>query len=232
MTGRIKRSVLILTAFCLVSVGVVGTNAYFSDREQADNKLSVVGEDGLNAILSEPSCKADKGICVVPNTVILKDPQVTNTSDIDLDELVALKCEFVYTASCPDSTRTGTLLNRQDMLSVAEVFDIDYNSDDPGKEDWVRFDGQKKTDPLQCFYYRKTLKRNGEKTGDTTVPLFTRLKIEKSTNNRQFSKIQEIGGFDIRISGQVLQQMTGETYFGLHSAENAFRAGLFDFQSK
>ncbi|MGN1327448.1 MAG: hypothetical protein ACI4VQ_05195, partial [Clostridia bacterium] len=68
--------------------------------------------------------------------------------------------------------------------------------------------------------------------GETTVPLFTRLKIEKTVNSSKFADIQAIGGFDIRISGQVLQQMTGESFFGLDSAQKACQEGLFDFKSE
>ena len=37
-----------------------------------------------------------------------------------------------------------------------------------------------------------------------------------------------MGGVEIRISGQVLQQMAGEDYFGLDTPQNAYKAGLFD----
>ena len=136
MTGKKKKAVLILAAFCLTGSSFYGTKAYLNDQEKVENKLEFVGKDGLNAILTEPSWKKEEGLLVVPNTTIQKDPQVTNTSEIDLDELVALQCEFVYTDSCPDESMAGTLLSTQDMMAVTEVFNIDYNSDDPEKEDW------------------------------------------------------------------------------------------------
>ena len=118
---------------------------------------------------------------------------------------------------------------------LSDLRDSDPGGDhaaDPEKEDWVRFEGQKNTDARQCFYYKKTLKRNYPDTGETTVPLFTRLKIDKTVSSSEFAAIQAMGGFDIRISGQVLQQMTGESFFGLDSAEMACREGLFDFKSE
>lgn len=232
MTGIKKKAALLLTAFCLTGSSFYGTKSYLNDRAQLENKLEFAGMDGLNAVLTEPSWEKENGLLVVPNTTIPKDPQVTNTSELDLDELVALQCEFVYTDSCPDEAKAGMLLSAQDMMAVAEVFDIDYNSDDPEKGDWVRFEGQKNTDARQCFYYKKILKRNYPDTGETTVPLFTRLKIEKTVNSSKFADIQAIGGFDIRISGQVLQQMTGESFFGLDSAQKACQEGLFDFKSE
>lgn len=232
MTGKRKIAGLLLAAVCAGGLGAYSTMAYMSDKAQVKNHLYVVGKDGLNAILTEPHWREEKGIKVIPNTVIPKDPQVTNTSEIDLDELAALKCEFVYTAACPDRSKTGQVLSPQDMASVAEVFQIDYNSDDPEKGDWIRFEDQERTDAVQCFYYKETLKRNFPETGETTAPLFTKLEVSKAVDNRQFSKIQAIGGFDIRISGQVVQQMTGENYFGLNCAEEAYRAGLFDFKEE
>ena len=228
MTGKRIIAGLFLAAICLGGFCADRTMAYMSDKEQVKNHLDFVGKDGLNAILTEPDWQEENGLKVIPNTVIPKNPQVTNTSEIDLDELVALKCEFVYTADCPDRSKAGRILSSQDMASVVEVFQIDYNSDNPEQGDWVRFEGQEETDAVQCFYYRKTLNRNYPETGETTAPLFTELKIPKTVNNGRFSKIQAIGGFDIRISGHVLQQMTGEDYFGLNCAEDAYRAGLFD----
>lgn len=48
------------------------------------------------------------------------------------------------------------------------------------------------------------------------VPLFTKVWVDKKVNNRRQTWIQEMGGVEIKISGQILQQMTGEEYFGLN----------------
>ena len=117
------------------------------------------------------------------------------------------------------------------MEKIAQVYTLDYNSDDRTKADWIRFDGQKKTDAVQCFYYSEILRRNLKGKQETTVPLFTKVEVEKSVNNRKQEWIREIGGVDIRISGKVLQQMTGEDYFGLDNPKHAYEAGLFDFEA-
>ena len=82
------------------------------------------------------------------------------------------------------------------------------------------------------LYYKAVIKRNLPEKGDTTVPLFTRLEIPKEVNNRRYSHIQDMGGFDIRISGTVIQQMNGESIHGLDSAKDAYRAGLFTFSGE
>ena len=217
-----------LAAACVFTSSAAYTISYVNDREQIVNNLQFVGEDGLDAVLSEPGWVPQKGLLTIPNTVITKDPQITNTSHINLDELVSMKLEFVYSQSCPDTAKRGQLLSEQDMAKVADVYVIDYNADNPSKKDWVRFSGEDKTDSVQRFYYKRTLKRNLPGTGETTEPLFTSLSIDKTVNNKRFSYVQAIGGFDIRVSGYVIQQMSGETQFGLSSATNAYNAGLFN----
>ena len=115
------------------------------------------------------------------------------------------------------------------MEKVVQVYQIDYNSDDPVKKDWIRFNGQKRQDPVQCFYNTKILKRNlPAAEGERTIPLFTGLTIDKRVNEKQQSLIRKMGGFEIRISGQVLQQMENEEYFGLDNPKSAYEAGLFN----
>ena len=113
------------------------------------------------------------------------------------------------------------------MKLVSQVCEIDYNSDDPKKADWVRFKGESREDVRQCFYYKKVLERQLPEKGETTVPLFTQVQVRKEVNNLMAEKIRQIGGVEIRVSGRVLQQMEGERYFGLNSPEEAYQAGLF-----
>ena len=54
----------------------------------------------------------------------------------------------------------------------------------------------------------------------------------KKVNNRRQTWIQEMGGVEIKISGQILQQMTGEEYFGLNNPKSAYEAGLFHFNER
>ena len=222
----------LLSAMCIVGVGSYATMAYYTDSAAKTNVFTFVGKNGLNAVLSEPNWNANKGIMLLPNEEIPKDPQVTNTSDNNFDELVALKVEFVYTDTCPDVSKRGKLLSSQDMAYVADVYEIDYNADgNSSPKVWARFNGESRKSSTQRFFYTGVLKRNLKTTGkgDTTTPLFTKIKVDKSVNNTRYSHIQDIGGFDIKISGHVLQQMTGETYFGLNSGIDAYNHGLFDF---
>ena len=226
-----KRKELIgIVLAVLVCAGASETFSYMNDKGEVFNRLSFTGENGISAVLTEPAWNPDNGILTIPDKVIAKDPQVTNTSTSDIDEMVALKCEFLYGKECPDKEKAGTLLSYEDMEKVVQVYQIDYNSDDPVKKDWIRFNGQKRMDPVQCFYYTKILKRNlPAAEGERTIPLFTGLTIDKRVNEKQQSLIRKMVGFEIRISGQVLQQMENEEYFGLDNPKSAYEAGLFNF---
>lgn len=180
----------------------------------------------------EPSWNPQKGLLTVPGSSVAKDPQITNTSELNMNELAALKCEFVYSQNCPDKSKRGKVLSAQDMEKVVQVYTIDYNSDDAAKGEWVRFAEQKKTDPVQYFYYSKVLKRNLNGTGETTVPLFTKVWVDKKVNNRRQTWIQEMGGVEIKISGQILQQMTGEEYFGLINQKVRMKQDCFIFNER
>ena len=41
-----------------------------------------------------------------------------------------------------------------------------------------------------------------------------------------------MGGFEIKISGQVIQQMKNEEYFGLDNGEKAYEAGVFNLNER
>lgn len=226
MTGKKKMILAFGAVFTLTTVSL-STFAYMSDRRQVVNYLEFIGEEGMSASLQEPSWQPQKALLVLPGMTLEKDPQVTNTSESDMDELVALKCEFVYTDKCPDAEKIGTVLSREDMAKVTEFMEVDYNSDDPEKEDWVRFEGQGNQDPVQCFYYKTPLKRNYPEAGETTVPLFTRIQIPGQVNNDRQQAVENIGGVEIKITGTILQQMEADGYWGLDTAQNAYEAGLF-----
>lgn len=216
-----------LAGICMLSVPAAV--AYRTDSDTADNRFTFTGEKGLNAVLTEPSWRPEKGLLVIPDTVIAKDPQITNTSHSDLDELVAVRLEFRYSATCPDPQKRGRLLEQADMEQVNAVFSIDYSADQFGK--WVRYQGEDAADPVQHFYYKEVLERNYPNQGETTEALFTKLSVEPKTGNLRYARIQQMGGFDMILSGAVLQFIPMESQYGLTSARQAYEAGLFVFPS-
>lgn len=226
MRKRVKGIGLLLMVACISGAFYQGTGAYLTDERKVVNHLDFAGDKGMKAVLTEPSWEPAKGLRVIPGTSLLKDPQVTNTSMLDMNELVALKVEFVYNEDSAEG-RKGEQLTEEDMKLVSRMFDIDYNADDPQKAEWVRFKGESSTDARQCFYYKKVLKCQSSKEGETTLPLFTQVKVREEVNNLLADKIRKMGGVEIRVSGRVLQQMEGEKVFGLNSPKEAYQAGLF-----
>ena len=112
---KMKKAALIFgTGLCL-AVGTGGTLAYLGDTGQVANRLTFAGEKGLDAVLTEPSWNPQKGLLTVPGSSVAKDPQITNTSELNMNELAALKCEFVYSQNCPDKSKRGKVLSAQDM---------------------------------------------------------------------------------------------------------------------
>lgn len=227
MQKKVLIPAVLATIVCIAAAGFGSSLAVFTDGEELTNCFHFVGEDGLDGILTEPHWDADNGLLVVPGETIPKDPQVTNTSELDMDGLVALQVEFLYGVNCPEQSKVGQALSGADMAYVCDVYQIDWNADSLG--DWVRFDGETSQDQTQRFYYKKVLKRNYPDEGDTTIPLFTKLAVPKEVNNERYSHVQDMGGFDILISGTIVQQMAGENEHGLNSPEEAYKAGLFTF---
>lgn len=225
-----KRFLLALSAvLCIGAAGVGSSLSVFTDGEALTNHFSFVGEDGLDGILTEPSWKPEQGLLVLPGETIPKDPQVTNISELDIDGIAALQVEFIYGENCPEQEKAGQVLSDADMACVYDVYQIDWNAD--GLGDWARFDGETASNQVQRFYYKTVLERNFPDRGDTTVPLFTKLAVKREVNNRRYSRIQEMGGFDIRISGTIVQQMTGERNHGINSPDEAYKANLFSFSN-
>ena len=97
MRKNIKAIGLLLAIACISGALYQGTGAYLTDERKVVNHLDFAGAKGMQAVLTEPAWEPEKGLLVIPGIKLLKDPQVTNTSSIDMDELVALKVEFVYT---------------------------------------------------------------------------------------------------------------------------------------
>lgn len=220
-----KRYLAVAVSILLLNVGF--THAYMKDYGRTVNTFSFIGENGMAAMLTEPSWNPEKAKSVLPGMQIPKDPCVTNTSEIDMDELVALRVEFLYSSGCPEKEKRGQLLSEEDMDKISTVFQIDYDADHLGN--WVRFEQENEKNPVQHFYYDQVLKRNYPQAGDVTAPLFKNVTVDAFCGNETFSYIQEKHGFDIRITGCVLQQIQDEEQYGLSSAKAAYEAGLFVF---
>ena len=219
----------ILSAVCAAGTTLGISTAFLTETHGVKNQMRFVGDGALDCELMEPSWDEQQAVNMVPGMMVLKDPQITNTSESDLDEAVALRAEFVYGRGCPVEGKAGTLLTGEDMQSVLRVFTVNWNAEE-GKE-WIRYTGEDATMAVQHFFYGKLLKRKKKEQpqkGETTVPLFTMISIGEDVKNEEFQKIQEFGGFEIRISGCAVQQIESEEQ-GESIPQKVYEAGLFTF---
>lgn len=150
---------------------------------------------------------------MVPGQVALKNPIITNTGDIS-DEWVAAKITFVYATG----DKEGTPLNIEDMKKVTDAITIDYNADnnDSGVE-WDRSSTGTKTDPIQVFYYTKTLAidatpNDATTHGESTVAIFNKVRVNDTATTEQMDALEKMGGFVIYIEGFAVQKDIMETY--------------------
>lgn len=147
---------------------------------------------------------------MVPGQVALKNPIITNTGDVS-DEWVAAKISFVYATG----DKEGTLLDTEDMKTVTDAIEIDFNADSSDAK-WDRQTGLS-TSNVQVFYYKEILKKDPlpndiTEHGGKTVPLFTQVRVKDSATTDQMKDLENMNGFVIYIEGFAVQNSIMETY--------------------
>jgi hypothetical protein len=221
---RKKVHVIGLLALCIVALlAVDGTIAYPQDITDPLANHFVATADGLKAELHEPAWQADKATNLVPGSIIAKDPQITNTGDIDV--WAAAKVTFCYG---PDAgASAGKPLLAADLAKVLAAVTIDWNT-----TDWSRFDdsltGDTSLDSAlsQTFYYKTPVKAASTSPpapADTTIPLFSKVTIKASNTQAQMVELKTMGGFQIYIEGSVVQ------YSGIAAMESSTARSVFSF---
>lgn len=221
---RKKVHVIGLLAICIVALlAVDGTIAYPQDITDPITNHFVAAADGLKAELSEPAWQAAGATNLVPGSDIAKDPQITNTGDID--EWAAIKVTFCYGPEA--GTNAGKPLLAADLAKVLAAVTIDWNT-----TDWSRFDDSLTGDTSQdsalsqTFYYRTPVKAaaTGPPTpADTTIPLFHKVTIKASNTQAQMVELKTMGGFQIYIEGSVVQ------YSGIATMDSSTAESVFSF---
>ena len=218
-----------LAAAVFTSLLIPGKSAaYLTQKTALTNSFQFARYPEIGITLTEPSWDPEKAERIVPGFVIPKDPQLTNSSPDDLDELAAIRIEFVYGEACPDESKKGKTLSSQDMELVNSIMEVDYEADTGVDSLWKRYEGESALLPVQRFYYSDVLRRNLPDAGDTTVPLFQKLVADVEAGNELYAKLRGFGGFAIRVEGAALEAETG-THI---TPEKASLEGLFAFPSE
>jgi hypothetical protein len=197
MNPRIRRMIGILSISILMLIAVQGTVAFRMVRTPSLDNLFDFKADGLQATLSEPNWDEDNALNIVPGSIIPKDPQITNTGD--LDAWTAMKLTFCYGPEA--GTRAGDPLDAGDLATVLSAITIDWNT-----TNWSRFDDalpgdtQLPTALSQTFFYHQILGSTG-----TTAPLFTVVTIKTTNTEATMMALKAMGGFQIFVEGCAVQ---------------------------
>lgn len=93
-----KKIILALTAAALTTLMIVGgTLAWFTDKEEANNVISL---GNVDVTLTEPGFNRDTAINIVPGDVITKDPTIKNEG-----EATYIRANIDYTGSTIDVSK-------------------------------------------------------------------------------------------------------------------------------
>ncbi|MDL2324704.1 hypothetical protein LJC61_06090 [Ruminococcaceae bacterium OttesenSCG-928-A16] len=202
---RGKRNWIILLSVVLVAALAIGTTlAYLSVQTDAlTNGFTFVGADpkgdnDMKAKLTETDWNEDtSGKNLVPGSEVKKNPVITNTSDVEISEWVALKITF-------QRGDNGEALTDAELEALLEVVSIDWNT-----TDWSEYDGNGAVDISDIYYYNTQLAQYEE-----TSPLFRIVTISEAATNKQMDALIAMGGFNIYVEGAALQgDMGGTTPF-------------------
>jgi len=207
-----RRSVFIiaLAAVLASAIGIGASLAWLAVKTNtADNLFTLTGPDGLTGEIVEQFNPEDaQGL--TPGDTVTKVVSVTNTSPSDMSEWVAVKLTFLE----GDGRAESAVL--ADMGLLNQVIALSYGSAGQTYNDgvWVR----KNSGPLQStevFYYNQLLAANA-----TTRPLFDTVSVLGTADNALLTTIKDVwGGFDIRITGAVVQGDISATFDPTVTAE-------------
>ena len=203
--------------------------AYMQEETCSVNHFSFAHIRTLSAELTEPAWRTESGQYFLPGQETAKDPQIKNTSTDGTDELVALRVTFVYQDTCPDEEKRGKPLTDDDMHMLSGILDIDFEADQSGIVHWNRFAGERADGNTQHFYYGPVLRGSPGGDGESTIPLFTKVRFLGEAGNAEYDYLRELGGFRILIDGCVCECIPGDTLYGLDSPTSAYEAGRFVF---
>lgn len=179
-TTNKKRSTAVLSII-LVAVIILGaTLAYlFSKTDPVENVFTFA--DNIKAELDEPNWDPDEALNLTPDKTLLKDPQITNTSENGIVEYAAIKLTWLDGAGnlIDDEElrdldgNEDTANGMKDMDRLLSLIDIEWSSN------WSIKDGTAKSNE-QVHVYNKELPQ-----GVTSDPIFYSITIKRDITPEQ-----------------------------------------------
>lgn len=219
-----KRMKVILS-ICLVAVlAIGGTWAYLSTQTQKLTNVFTFQEN-ITADLTEPGWTGgtdenDNGIPdaaenMVPGSEVSKDPQITNTSNID--EYVAIKLTF--------QDGSGNTLSQADMTKLMGLITIQSGTTSTyNVADWTLAVTSEAGKSEQTWYYNTLLTHT---TNNLTSAIFDSILINEDISSADFAWLNGTYGEVKAEDGTVTTQGTGLGGFQIHIEGAAVQADVF-----
>lgn len=197
-----KKLAMILSIVLVAALAVGGTLAWLTQNTNVENnKFTLVQMESPNPDMDakiietfDPNDAKD----LVPSKVVTKIVTLKNTSPKEISEWAAIKLTFQKGDQSTPAVMT-------DLLRVMQIQSIAGNPDFFDSSKWVR----KNTGDLQqqeIFYYKTKLVKD-----EVTASLFDSVKIKEEADNADMNLMKSWGGFNIHISGAVVQGDMSDT---------------------
>ena len=182
-----KKYIVLLSALLTVVLAAGLTFAYLFTKTDELTNMFTFG-DNIKAELTEPNWDEDEAKDLVPGKVVPKDPQITNTSENEISEWVAIHLTFTDGAS--------DALSDADMARLLDLITIDWNMDD-----WTLADSAMQDAVIQVWAYNYEVA-----PGETTSPLFNTVTINETVSPDDLEWLREtLVGFNIVLVGGAVQ---------------------------
>ncbi|MCL1797600.1 MAG: hypothetical protein FWG24_04740 [Eggerthellaceae bacterium] len=182
-----KKYIVLLSALLTVVLAAGLTFAYLFTKTDELTNMFTFG-DNIKAELTEPNWDEDEAKDLVPGKVVPKDPQITNTSENEISEWVAIHLTFTDGAS--------DALSDADMARLLDLITIDWNMDD-----WTLADSAMQDAVVQVWAYNYEVA-----PGETTTPLFNTVTINETVSPDDLEWLREtLVGFNIVLVGGAVQ---------------------------
>ena len=199
---RTKATKVVLS-LCLVAVlAIGGTWAYLSSiTDKVTNVFTF--QSNISAELDEPTWDEENAKNLTPGAEVPKDPQITNTSDIE--EYVAIKLTF--------QKGNGTTMSEEEMTRFLSLVTIKHGPDADSLEDginttdWTLVKSEEANKPVQTWYYTGGVNGNGlVKPDEVTNQIFDYVIINADMSNEDFELLNTtLAGFNIYVEGAAVQ---------------------------
>ncbi|MDR2714254.1 MAG: hypothetical protein LBB42_01825 [Coriobacteriales bacterium] len=188
-----KRKLTLGLALLLVISLVAGlTAAYlYTKADPLTNEFTFA--DNIKVELTEPNWDPEEATNLTPGKVVPKDPQLTNTSENEMSEWVAIKLVFTDGSGAPLS---DVATDANAVARLLSLIDIDWNT-----TDWQLADSNMGGKVTQVWAYKYELAPD-----ETTSPLFTTVTIRDDVTPEDLAWLRDdLEGFNIVLDGGAVQ---------------------------